>query len=105
MGADFLRVLEFGILFLPLLSPLLEGHHYAWTLPAFFLQLGRWFRGELRPLPAAVYAAGWFLISRDFFYIDMMHNLGDWPEFMPLFGGLLLLVGFAIELGRSGKSH
>lgn len=100
LGASFLRVLEFGIIFLPLLSPLLEGHHYAWTLPAFFLQLGRWFRGELRPVPAAIYAIGWFVISRDHFYIDLMQNVGYWPKFMPMFGGVLLIVAAGIELVR-----
>lgn len=100
LGASFLRVLEFGIIFLPLLTPLLEGHHYAWTLPAFFLQLGRWFRGEMKEVPAAVYAVGWFVISRDFFYIDMMHNFGYWPKFMPMFGGLLLIVAAGIEMFR-----
>lgn len=98
--ADFLRVLEFAILYLPLLSPLLEGHHYSWTLPALFLQIRRWTAGELHPFAASVYAAGWFLISLDYFYINLMHNLGEWPEYGPLLGGLLLAAAAFGEMWR-----
>lgn len=105
LRAEFLRVLEFVILYLPLLSPLLEGHHYSWTLPATFLQAARWFRGDLRGWPAPVYALGWFIVSRDFFYINMMHNFGEWPEFMPMFGGLLLALAAFGEMLRPIESR
>jgi hypothetical protein len=97
-GADFRRVLEFGILYSPLLSPLLEGHHYAWALPALLLQIGRWSRGELGWRTAWVYAAGWFMISLDLFYINYTHNLGAVWKFMPMFGGLVLVGAAGMEL-------
>ena len=91
-GRSFESGLEFGLLFLPLLSPLLESHHAAWALPAMFWQMGRWARGEMSGGLAAAYAAGWGALSAEYFLTNFDRYFGDWVFFTPL-GAIAWLVG------------
>lgn len=99
-----LRTLEFAVLYVPFLSPLLEGHHLAWTLPVLFLQIRRWTVGELRPGYALAYGLGWIVVALDYFYINMMGNFGEWHKFIVAGGGLLLIVISAIECLMAPKA-
>lgn len=93
----FERVLEPAILLIPFLSPLLEGHHFAWSLPVLFLQINRWLRGDLTNSFALVYAIGWMVVGLDYFYINLLHNFGRWTDYVVTVGGILLAATSATE--------
>jgi len=94
-GVGWLRGLEAAMIFYPILSPLLEYHHYVWILPALILQIRRWVMGELPSRRAFAFLAGWGLLYAG--YTNNVQNLmvyfGDWVHFgsVPGYMSLFLL--------------
>lgn len=104
-GWSFLRSLEVAIMFIPLLSPLLENHHFAWTLPVFFLQVRRWIRGEMTAGVAFVLVLGWWLIALDYFCYNLMAHMGDWPRFISMPGAIIIIIACMIEFARAKSAR
>ncbi|MBI3736545.1 DUF2029 domain-containing protein [Candidatus Sumerlaeota bacterium] len=92
-GATLIQALEIGLLFVPLLSPLLEQHHLAWALPVLFFHLARWTRGGMPTPLALLLAAGWCIVCADYFVHNFMQLMTRWHQFPALLGAMILTLG------------
>ncbi|GEM_PF-1579180 len=100
----FLCALEPSLVVVPLFSPLLEGHHFGWALPALFLQVRRWATGEMSGATAAALAIGWVAVSLDYFYSNMLQSWGAWTHFLVTLGGAWLLAASALSAFKSAPA-
>ncbi len=90
-GVELLRAIEVGLVFVPILSPLLESHHFAWMIPLMFLHLARWSRGEMSNTMALILALGWWIINMEQFVYNFARVFTTkWHQFPPLAGALIL---------------
>ena len=99
-GVDWMRALEAAILVYPLLSPLLEYHHFVWIFPALFLQLRRWAEGRMSSSRAAGLLAGWILLQVGYLLSFQFFKWGIYVQFTPLVGYALILLFFMLDLPK-----
>ena len=94
----WLRVLELAILAYPLLSPMLEFHHFVWILPALLLQMRRWAMGRMHWAVAAALLAGWVTIQLQQLFVFHLVKLGRWVHYVALMGYLIIMIALIAEL-------
>ena len=97
---SFLAGLEAAIVAYPLLTPLLEYHHFVWIMPALFLQMRRWAEGRLTPGITAGLLAGWVTLQLGFIFTFQLVYLGDWTHYVALAGYLVVLAFTLIDVSR-----
>lgn len=78
----WLRGLETAIVFYPLMSPLLEFHHFVWILPAFYLQIRRFVQGQMKNGTAMALVIGWALLCATYHIVDLAPKKYEWGEFI-----------------------
>ena len=104
-GVDWLRALEMAILTYPLLTPLLEYHHFVWIMPALLLHLRRWLSGQMSLRIAMGLLAGWVILNAGFPFVFQLSKFGQWSHFPVLFGyGLLIVVAIVELAGETATS-
>lgn len=100
---DLLRVMEIAAVFYPLLSPLLEYHHFVWCMPAFYLQARRFVQGRMKTGTAAALVIGWAMLCSTYHIVDLTPKnigLGEFIHFAALPGYLTVLTATLIEALR-----
>ncbi len=100
----WLRGLELAILAYPLLTPLLEFHHFVWIMPALLLQLRRWLSGQMGLGVACWLMGGWVMLNAGFQSVYQLSALGHWCHFPILAGYGLLIVTSIVEVARGTRS-
>lgn len=96
-GANWLRALEMGILFGPILSPLLEAYHLAWVLPTLLMQIHRWVKADMRPWAAPLLLSGWIIMFVSFIIYIHFSLLGTWTHTLVLLAYLYTIGATACE--------
>ncbi len=96
---DWLNVVEVTMLFIPVVSPLMEYYHFVWIMPAFLLQLRRWVAGQMRLSIGLWLLFGWFNL---FFLSYHVQDLGlgvfsKWVQAAPLFGYFIILIASVLQ--------
>lgn len=100
------RALEVSIVFYPLLSPLLEYHHFVWIMPALFMQARRWAQGEMTPRMAVALGLAWVMLCAAFHVQDLMAlKMPDLMHFAALPGYLAVLALTLADLFQSGMRN
>jgi hypothetical protein len=104
-SVGWLRALEFSIIFYPLLSPMLEFHHFVWILPALLLQLRRWAQGAMPKGVAAVLLIGWVILQLQQYLVFQMAKLGQWIHYVSLMACLLIVGALIVEFVKTHPAH
>ncbi len=97
-GVDRLRALELAMIAYPILTPLLEYHHFVWMLPALLLQLRRWVEGEMNGAVAGVLLAGWLLLQASWTIAHQLGGANQLIQYLSLVAYLIVLAGSVAEV-------
>ncbi len=80
-GLDWMRGLEVAIVLYPILTPLLEYHHFVFMLPALYLQARRWAEGRMGWGVAGGLLAGWVMLQIGFIIGFQFSNIGEHSQY------------------------
>jgi hypothetical protein len=94
------RSLELAFLAVPLMAPLLEFHHFVFSLPTVLLMLRRWALGKMGTVWAVVYLLAWLNLAQSYTYLDLWPSNPLVMDFTALFSVAVLLVAMIWELAR-----
>lgn len=94
------RAVELTMLMIPVMAPLLEFHHFVFSLPTILLQWRRWIEGRMRPGFGVVYFLAWLNLSQSYVYLSIWNDHPMVLNFSPLLSSAVLAVGMVVESWR-----
>jgi hypothetical protein len=103
-GAALMRAIEAASIFIPILAPLLEYHHFVFALPALYLQLHRWIGGKMSDGYAIGYMAGWMVLCKAYVVLDLWPSNPLMWDFLMLYAGLWLAAVATLEAFRAPRA-
>ncbi|MCE5228754.1 DUF2029 domain-containing protein [bacterium] len=93
-GLEWMRGLEVAIVLYPMLTPLLEYHHFVFMMPAIYLQTRRWAEGRMGWSIAGGLFAGWVMQQIGFIVGFQFSNIPFSQYFSTL--AYFVIIGFTL---------
>jgi hypothetical protein len=92
-----LRLMECGLLFVPLFSPLFESHHMAWALPVMLLHARRWLMERISRGFALIFGVGWIIVAQDYSFMNLLQDASGHYRFYVMIGAVALCATAVID--------